>query len=180
MTKTELKFLFVLSLIFLLFSCGNRAENQTAERTESDIDYYVKVVNVADGDTFTGITDDNESIRFRLQGVDAPERTQAFSRKSTDKLIELIHKKEVGIITHTPSDRYGRPVVYVITPEGKDVGAELLKAGLAWHYKYYDDSELYETLENKARFDKIGLWRDNNPIPPWEFRRNQRSGNQRN
>jgi endonuclease YncB( thermonuclease family) len=62
-------------------------------------------------------------------------------------------------------------VVWIYTPEGKDVSAEILKAGMAWHYKKYDDSENYSNLENKARKKRIGLWSDAAPVEPWNFRK---------
>lgn len=55
--------------------------------------------------------------------------------------------------------------------EGKDVSAEMLKAGMTWHYKQYDQSEEYAGLENRARKKRAGLWADKEPVAPWEFRR---------
>ncbi len=43
---------------------------------------------------------------------------------------------------------------------------------MAWHYKYYQDEqsatdrELYANAENEARSARVGLWSDDNPIPP--------------
>ena len=68
-------------------------------------------------------------------------------------------------------DRYKRPVVWVYTIDGKDVSAEMLKAGMAWHYKQFDKSKKYADLENYARKKKIGLWKDKKPVPPWEYRK---------
>lgn len=159
--------LLLLIYLFLAAACGNKNELPVDE-----VDYYVKVVRISDGDTFIGRKNDNNEIRFRLQGIDAPEMAQAYGSQSKDKLSKLISEKQVGIRVHTPSDTYGRPVVYVIMPDGNDVGAEMLRAGMAWHYKHYDNSPLYERLELEARAKKIGLWADEKPIPPWEFRRN--------
>lgn len=140
------------------------------------IDYYVAVVSVSDGDTFRGVTEDGTEIRFRMQGVDAPETGQAFSKISKAKLSSLVLGKRVGIKVHNKGDRYGRPVVWVETPSGLDVGEEMLKAGLAWHYKAYDKSEKYSQLEQEARANKVGLWGDKNPIEPWEYRKDKRGG----
>lgn len=162
-------------LLISLISCDIKSgRNLSSAKSNAHIDYFVNVVKVSDGDTFIGLTTDNKRIRFRMQGIDAPETTQAFSKRSTEKLSELVFGKTVGIEIHTPSDRYGRPVVYVYTPEGWDVGAEMLKSGMAWHYKYYDDSKFYSDLERTARKNKTGLWRDKNPVPPWEFRKTKR------
>ena len=83
----------------------------------------------------------------------------------------MIFGRFVCIKVQTESDRYGRPVVWVYTLDGIDVGAEMLKAGMAWHYKQYDKSEAYAALEDAAKRERTGLWRDRNPTAPWDFRR---------
>lgn len=61
--------------------------------------------------------------------------------------------------------------------DGRDVNLEQVKAGLAWHYKYYQDEQspedrrLYVAAETEARTAKRRLWADPAPIPPWDFRR---------
>jgi endonuclease YncB( thermonuclease family) len=64
--------------------------------------------------------------------------------------------------------------------EGRDVCLAQIRAGMAWHYKYYqneqsaEDRQMYADVEEEARMSKRGLWVDADPTPPWEFRR---SGN---
>ena len=55
--------------------------------------------------------------------------------------------------------------------DGVNVNAELIKAGLAWHYKEYSDDETLARFELDAREAKRGLWVDVEPVPPWEFRK---------
>ena len=51
----------------------------------------------------------------------------------------------------------------------------LLSEGMAWVYTQYAKKfPHYKDLESAARSERIGLWTDANPIPPWEFRRNKR------
>ena len=51
-----------------------------------------------------------------------------------------------------------------------------VKRRLAWHYKQYQreqsstDQQSYAAAEIEARAAKLGLWRDADPMPPWEFR----------
>lgn len=160
-------------LAILLLECG---ANNGSSTNKHEYDYQVKVVSVSDGDTFRGLTQDRKEVRFRIHGIDAPERGQSFSRKSQQYLSDLIYNKTVGIIVETEGDRYGRPVVWVYTPDGKDVSAEMIKAGMAWHYKYHSDDEEYALLETEARNNRIGLWSDPNPVMPSELRKNQREG----
>ena len=44
-----------------------------------------KVVSVHDGDTVTGRTDDGQTLKVRLQGIDAPELKQPFGSSSRDE-----------------------------------------------------------------------------------------------
>jgi endonuclease YncB( thermonuclease family) len=61
--------------------------------------------------------------------------------------------------------------------DGQDANLEQLKAGMAWFYRYYqkeltpDTRKLYAQAEDKARVERVGLWRNKNPMPPWEWRR---------
>ena len=63
---------------------------------------------------------------------------------------------------------------------GRDACLEQVRAGMAWHYKYYEneqspaDRRLYAEAELEARRARRGLWADPNPTPPWDFRRGKR------
>ena len=177
-----MKKLFPLLLIFLfLSSCGyktgpNRSDQQSVNTCICEnnfCDYCVMVTSITDGDTFRGLTKDNEEIKFRIYGIDAPESHQAFGNKSTQYFADLIFGKTVGIKVQS-TDFFGRLVVWVYTPDGKDVSAEMLKAGMAWHFKKYDKSKEYALLENNAKLKRVGLWADKDPIKPWEFRRKKK------
>ena len=113
--------------------------------------------------------------KMRLQGIDAPEKTQAFGQKSKQSLHQLIHNKQVTI-EYQKKDKYGRTVGKVVH-NGNDVCLEQIKLGMAWHYKQYEseqpkeDRETYAQAELSARANAIGLWKDKQPSPPWEFRK---------
>ncbi len=87
----------------------------------------------------------------------------------------IVAGKQVTV-EYQKQDRYGRIVGKVIL-DGIDVCLEQVKVGFAWHYKKYqheqsaEDRELYADAENKARNERLGLWRENNPMPPWDYRR---------
>lgn len=171
-TSTDMKkpLIFILLLLVFFTNCRN-----TTAQQEKKYDYYVKVVGITDGDTFKGLTEDSVLIRFRIYGIDAPEKKQAFGTKSKEKLSELIFGKRVGIKVQTERDFYGRPVVWVFTPEGKDVSGIMLQSGLAWHYKKYDHTPEYAEMECKAKEKKKGLWADAQAIAPWDFRKKTKS-----
>ena len=82
-------------------------------------------------------------------GIDAPEKHQAFGNRSQQKLSELIFGKTVGIKIQE-TDYFGRLVVWIYTSDDKDVSAEMLKAGMAWHFKKYDKSKECASLEKNS------------------------------
>ncbi|MDI9312150.1 MAG: hypothetical protein QM535_18190 [Limnohabitans sp.] len=45
-----------------------------------------------------------------------------------------------------------------------------MKAGMGWHYKKYSSSKELALLEENVKKNKVGLWLDNNPIQPAEWR----------
>jgi endonuclease YncB( thermonuclease family) len=162
----------------LFLTCENQPDKKTHElksRTEkNDYDYKVRVIGISDGDTFKGLTDKNEQIKFRIYAIDAPEKKQAFGNRSKQYLSGLIFNKTAGIKYQT-TDQYGRQVVWVYTPDGKDVSAEMLKAGMAWHYKRYDATPEYAAYEIEAQKSRLGLWADKHPVAPWDFRKQKKS-----
>lgn len=130
------------------------------------------VVAVADGDTLTILVGGHDQIKVRLAEIDAPEKAQPFGQRSKQSLSELCFDKD-AVLQTTDTDRYGRTVARVRCA-GVDANAEQIRVGLAWAYrKYLRDQSLLD-LENDARTAKKGLWIDGRPLPPWEFRKQNR------
>jgi endonuclease YncB( thermonuclease family) len=51
--------------------------------------------------------------------------------------------------------------------------------GSVWSNRQYLDTPYaseFIGLEEQARDKKLGLWQQNNPQPPWEFRKSLRKG----
>jgi micrococcal nuclease len=130
-----------------------------------------KVVGVSDGDTIRVMLSGRET-KVRLFGIDCPEHDQAFGDKARRFTAKMVFGKVVEV-NQVDQDVYGRSVAWV-SVDGKSLNKELLRAGLAWWYRYYAENEHeLEKLEAEARQNKIGLWSSRNPIPPWEFRRSE-------
>ncbi|HQS58342.1 MAG: nuclease [Gallionellales bacterium 35-53-114] len=138
-----------------------------------------RVVGVADGDTVTILDSSNTQFKIRLMGIDAPEKKQAFGNKSKQSLSDLVFNKQV-MIEYSKKDKYGRTVGKILV-EGVDANLEQVKAGMAWHYKQYQseqavaDRRLYALAEEQARARKIGLWVDAEHMPPWDWRKQEKS-----
>jgi endonuclease YncB( thermonuclease family) len=147
-----------------------------------------RVVGVTDGDTVTVLDAAKGQHKIRLAGIDAPEKRQPFGERAKENLSRLVFGRDVRV-DWRKTDRYGRLVgtVWVVSPDmpcvGKpdcptnlDAGLAQLTVGLAWHYrKYAHEQDLqqrgqYAFAEEEARAKRAGLWRERNPVPPWEWR----------
>lgn len=125
-----------------------------------------------DGDTLTCVSDSEDRGMFvvRFAGIDAPEVGQAFWRVSRDKLQDLAARGTRASCYKT--DQYGREVCRLYSPDGTDLAAAMLSAGLVWHATSWsheqtvDERQSYAALESQAREAKLGLWSDPDPMNP--------------
>lgn len=161
--------LLVLVLVFMATSGGAQPTRLSGT-----------VVGIQDGDTLTIIDAQRRQYRIRLAGIDAPEKRQAFGNVSRRALSDLVFSRKVDLHV-TKVDRYGRLVAKVLH-EGQDVCKEQIRKGLAWLYADYEseltpeDRASYSAAQREAKKAHRGLWRDSEPMPPWQFRRNARAG----
>jgi endonuclease YncB( thermonuclease family) len=128
------------------------------------------VVGVTDGDRIT-VLHKGEGEKIRLYGIDAPDIGQAFDQKAKQFTFNAVYGKTVNVETRG-KDLYGR-TVGIVTIDGQSLNESLIQNGLAWVYQKYCTAAFCENwlnLEIVARYDKIGLWSEPNPVPPWEFR----------
>ena len=147
----------------LALACSVNAETVTGQ-----------VVGVADGDTITVLDADKVQHKIRLAGIDAPEKKQAFGNRAKESLSDMVFDKTVNVETEK-RDRYGRQIGKVLV-NGQDVNLVQVERGMAWFYRQYqreqspNDRKLYEAAEDAAKAGRRGLWRDSEPVPPWDFR----------
>jgi len=132
-----------------------------------------RVVRVADGDTVSVLDGSNMQHKIRLQGIDAPERNQRYGKKSRDALSGMVSGRNVGVVV-LGKDSYGRSNGILYLGE-RNINLAMVAAGHAWWYRYYapDDHPL-KAAESKARATKLGLWAEPDPVPPWDWRRQQK------
>lgn len=125
-----------------------------------------KVVSIHDGDTIT-VLQGKQQIKVRLYGIDAPELKQPYGKKSKQFLANLI-AGEVVEVEENGKDRYKR-TIGTIYLNGADINAQMVENGYAWAYRKF--SKKYTPQESQAKKQGLGLWRDKEPIPPWEWRK---------
>ena len=128
-----------------------------------------KVVRVTDGDTIVILTENHEQIKVRLDGIDCPETKQDFGTRAKQATSDLCFNKEVRV-EKTGVDRYGWTLGFVYVGN-VCLNKELLKQGMAWHYKYFNKDPELARPETEARKAKVGIWSKPNSVAPWEFRR---------
>ena len=128
-----------------------------------------KVVAIVDGDTLTILDSDNTQHKIRLNGIDAPERRQAFGSAARRALADRVFGAAVSVRWST-KDRYGR-IVGDVYRDGQWINQAMVQGGMAWHYRKYSKSVDLAEAERSARARKAGLWRDATPVAPWDYRR---------
>ena len=128
--------------------------------------YEGRIIQVIDGDTYVFQTEEGSFI-VRMQGIDAPERDQLFSRESAEFLKRCLNKNAVTV--KHGYDQYDRTLGTLFV-DSININLLSIKGGYSWHYKRYSSSIEYARAEKYARSRKLGLWNLKNPIAPWDWR----------
>lgn len=156
-------------LVVLLFVAATASAEELRGRVDQVYDgdtIYVRCPGRRGGDV------------VRLEGIDAPERHQAFGARSRESLRSLVKYKTV-IVDVRGRDAYGR-LIGLVFLENLDVGLEQIRRGMAWHYDAFADQQsdgvraAYTDAETEAARGGRGLWSDKSPTPPWDYRRSRR------
>ncbi|MBK9243281.1 MAG: thermonuclease family protein [Burkholderiales bacterium] len=163
----------------LMFAGGSARTVPAPAQTAGDL-RRVKVRYVLDGDTVI-VSDAWSDIRVRLDSIDCPEEGQDWGNTAKAGLIKLIGGRHVHIESHG-TDIHGRTLatIYVRHAQGSDwinVNERMVMLGHAWvsrmHYHHLPGPRRHRLtqLERWARSKRVGLWKSNGPIPPWEWRK---------
>jgi endonuclease YncB( thermonuclease family) len=130
---------------------------------------------IVDGDSFAIGT-----VGVRLFGVDAPEGRQACTRGGREwrcgdaaaaELRRLVGSRDVTCVRRDEDD-YGR-IVAVCRAGTTDLGAAMVRAGLAVAYRRYSSD--YVDEEREAQAARRGVWAGEFAAPE-AFRRDERAG----
>ena len=156
-----MKWLHVASLFFLTLVVMGGTSHRIEELSG-------KVVKIVDGDTFDMLTRENKTVRIRLNGIDCPERKQDYYQVAKDALGNLIFQKNVKLQV-TGRDRNKRLIAIVFCNK-QNINLAMIRQGYAWHYKKYSSDSSFAKAELDARKKRLGLWKMDNPVPPWDFR----------
>ncbi len=120
-----------------------------------------KELRVQDGDSFQ-----IGSLRLRLDGIDAPEYRQTCNDaggaswdcgKAARAALEKLLREPGLTCDHEVADRYGRAVAICKTAQTSDIGAVLVKDGMAVSHDF-SGMRAYPDEEDEAQEAKRGIW----------------------
>jgi endonuclease YncB( thermonuclease family) len=182
-TPRKLKRLIVVLALSIAAAVTAWSENSTARNEAPASASGYRLVRVFDGDSMLMRNPEGETLKMRIAGIDAPEKSQPFADPARDRLGELLQHGplEVAILK---KDVYGRWLASIRVAD-KDIGQLLLEEGHVWFFRRYqsdlttEQKRLYDSAEKMARDARRGLWADTIPLPPWEFRQRSREARQR-
>ncbi len=148
---------FVIAGLYLLLSTASLAN-----------DAYI-VTNVYDGDTVE-LSNADGKFKLRLTDIDAPERNQAYGKKSRRALTKLCKRNDIIVTARiVGTDKYNRYLGNLYCNQ-TDAGLYLVEHGLAWHNAKYSSNPITFNAETIAHQKRLGLWKSKKPTPPWVWR----------
>ena len=136
--------------------------------TLSWADFAARVVTVHEGDRLT-IRHDGQSETIYLKDIDCPELKQPYGKQAKHAISAYVGNRDV-VVRGLTRDKQGRVSAEVLLDDGRNVGHELLKEGLAWWQRSASSDASLGLLEELARASGKGLWADSNPVPPWKWK----------
>ncbi len=177
---------FILTLIFILSTTLSAFAKEPIRTIEG------AVIKVSDGDTIQVMDSLGTKVKVRFYGIDCPETEksnrktgrvskpgQPYGEEAYRALQGKLQRQHVRLDV-MDIDRYGRTVSIVWLGD-RNINLEMVAEGWAWAYTQYLDrphASEYIQAEEQARAKRLGLWQQNNPQPPWEFRKALKKGKQ--
>jgi micrococcal nuclease len=147
------------------------------------------VTDIINGDSIT-VNADGTRINVQLYGVAAPVMTQInythnwlrrigqpYSREAfialANKILHQQVKLEILRIVSSPHPPNLRAIA-TVRMAGRNINIEMVAEGMGWASRTFPGQPCaaeYVHAQEHARAGKLGLWTQNNPVPPWEFKK---------
>jgi len=131
-------------------------------------DFGARVVTVHEGDRLT-IHHEGRSETIYLKDIDCPELKQPYGKQAKHAIAAYVGNREV-VVRALKRDRHGRTTAEILLQDGRNVGHELVKEGLAWSRPDTSQGRTLGDVEELARAAGKGLWSEPHPVPPWKWK----------
>jgi len=135
---------------------------------DSWADFEATVVTVHEGDKVT-ILHGGRTEKIFLKDIDCPDLKQPYGKQAKRTTAAYIANRIVTV-RGVQRNSKGRTTAEIILADGRNVGHELIKEGLAWARKDTAGGKQLAEVEQLVRAEHKGLWSDPNPVPPWKWR----------
>ena len=142
------------------------------------------VSDVFSGDTVAVTIPSGEKIKIHLYGIDSPKKEkrdaqtgmlkrpgQLFGEEAFQALKGKLQNQKVKVEIIGNEGRSEKQMG-IIRLDKRNIGLEMVREGLAWAHQSRSKGILateYGKAEEQARGERRGLWKQDNPQPPWEF-----------
>jgi len=131
-------------------------------------DFVARVVTVHEGDRLT-IRHDGRNETIYIKDIDCPELKQAYGKQAKHAIAAYVGSRDV-MVRALKRGRNGLGTAEILLQDGRNVGHELLKEGLAWARPEKGQDQSLEDMEQLAKAERKGLWSDSNPVAPWKWK----------
>jgi micrococcal nuclease len=166
------------SIFLWALSCYSWSQDREANPVAKPTTTTVVVKKVIDGDSVSVLELRKPApvaMEVQIEGIDAPELAQPFGKESKESLAKLLPVDSVITLTWSSKDNYGRLLAQVYDTSKKHINSEMLRQGMAWHFKRYNQSKELAAIEEEAKSKKLGLWAESAPKAPWDYRRENKT-----
>lgn len=178
------RYLITLLSSLLLLSLAPIVSAQPGPASEISLEGLV--VGVSEGDFIT-VNSFGTEIKVRLYGIAAPQTAkvdkftgwykpgQPYGEDAYRALsIKVLHQQvKVEIRRTMMFNNSSQVALAIVRLDGRNINLEMVSDGWAWAFRPYStrgDLPFFQAAERRARARKNGLWLQENPQPPWEFK----------
>ena len=166
-----MRFQLIPTLLLGVLFCGATAHAFPAE-----------VLSVHDGDSITARrvgAKQEKPQKVRIYGIDCPELGQPYGEAARDLAKQVLDGKTVEIVPAQKGKSYRREVGgIVLVSDMLVIQDALVSAGLAWvddRFCKLPVCDLWRLHQREAKSAGRGLWADEGAVPPWTWRKMQRT-----
>ncbi len=158
----------LLTLAYVILAVQDHFDEEAVNEASTSEEAY-RITRIIDGDTFWAQYHQNQPIKIRLIGIDAPEtqntgkkKSHAYGPVATQALRNYLKDSVVYLaFDKTRKDRYSRTLAYVYNTQSQFVNYEMIRQGHATMLIFkpnHQFEELFQKAEDSARKERKGIW----------------------